>query len=95
MMLVGTLTYPLLGKQGTGTWADWLVQGRLEHTVLTAFGVTNAWLAIAPFVAAVLTSIVLAVRATPSTSLSDYPLRRARRAGLGLRLDGRPGDRRR
>jgi hypothetical protein len=72
MMLVGTLTYPLLGKQGTGTWADWLVQGRLEHTVLTAFGVTNAWLAIAPFVAAVLTAAVLAARATPSTSLSDY-----------------------
>jgi hypothetical protein len=72
MMLVGTLTYPLIGKQGTGTWADWLVQGRLEHTVLTAFGVTNAWLAVAPFVAAVLTSVVLAVRATPSMSLSDY-----------------------
>jgi hypothetical protein len=72
MMLVGTLTYPLLGKQGVGTWADWLVQGRFEHTVLTAFGVTNAWLAVAPFVAAVLTSIMLAVRATPSTSLSDY-----------------------
>ena len=49
MMLVGTLTYPLIGKQGIGTWADWMVQGRLEHTVLTAFGVTNAWLAVAPF----------------------------------------------
>ena len=48
------------------------MQGRLEHTVLTAFGVTNAWLAVAPFVAAVLTAVVLAVRATPSTSLSDY-----------------------
>ena len=52
MMVVGSLTYPLLGKQGTGTWADWLVQGRLEHTVLTAFGVTNAWLAVAPIMAA-------------------------------------------
>jgi hypothetical protein len=72
MMLVGTLTYPLIGKQGIGTWADWVVQGRLEHTVLTAFGVTNAWLAVAPFVAAVLTSIVLAVRATPSMALSDF-----------------------
>ncbi len=72
MMLAATLTYPLLGKQGTGTWADWLIQGRLEHTVLTAFGVTNAWLAIAPFMAAVLTSVVLAARATPSTSLSDF-----------------------
>ena len=26
-MLAGTLTYPLIGKQGTGTWADWLVEG--------------------------------------------------------------------
>jgi hypothetical protein len=72
LMLIGTLTYPLLGKQGTGTWADWLAEGKLEHTVLTAFGVTNAWLAVAPFVAAVLTSVVLAVRATPSVSLSDF-----------------------
>jgi hypothetical protein len=72
LMLVGTLTYPLIGKQGTGTWADWLMEGKLEHTVLTAFGVTNAWLAVAPFVAAVLTSVVLAVRATPSVSLSAF-----------------------
>jgi hypothetical protein len=73
-MLVGTLTYPLIGKQGMGTWADWLVQGRLEHTVLTALGVTNAWLALAPFFAAVLVAIILAVRATPSTLFADYRL---------------------
>jgi hypothetical protein len=73
-MLVGTLTYPLIGKQGIGTWADWLVQGRLEHTALTAFGVTNAWLALAPFFAAILIAIVLAVRATPATLFSDYRL---------------------
>jgi hypothetical protein len=48
------------------------MEGRLEHTVLTAFGVTNAWLAVAPFVAAVLCAVVLAVRATPSTSLADF-----------------------
>src|SRR3954453_5213611 len=71
-MLVGTLTYPLIGRQGIGTWADWLMEGKLEHTVLTAFGVTNAWLAVAPFIAAVLTAVVLAVRATPSVSLSDF-----------------------
>ena len=71
-MVVGTLTYPLLGRQGVGTWADWLMQGNLEHTVLTAFGVTNAWLAIAPFLAAIATAIVLAVRATPQVSLSDF-----------------------
>jgi hypothetical protein len=73
-MLVGTLTYPLIGKQGIGTWADWLVQGRLEHTVLTALGVTNAWLALAPFFAAIVIAIVLAVRATPGTLFSDYRL---------------------
>jgi hypothetical protein len=71
-MIVGTLTYPLIGKQGIGTWADWLVQGRLEHTVLTAFGVTNAWLALAPFFAALAIAIVLAVRATPAALFSDY-----------------------
>jgi hypothetical protein len=71
-MFAGTLTYPLLGKQGVGTWADWLVQGRLEHTVLTAFGVTNAWLAVAPFAVAIATAIVLAVRATPATLFDDY-----------------------
>jgi hypothetical protein len=74
MMVIGTITYALIGRQGIGTWADWLMQGKLEHTVLTAFGVTNAWLAIAPFVAAVLMAIVLAVRATPAVSLSDFRL---------------------
>jgi hypothetical protein len=73
-MLVGTLTYPLIGRQGMGTWADWLVQGRLEHTVLTAFGVTNAWLALAPFFAAILVAIILAVRATPGALFADYRL---------------------
>jgi hypothetical protein len=71
-MLVGTLTYPLIGKQGIGTWADWLVQGRVEHTVLTALGVTNAWLALAPFFAAIAIAVVLAVRATPATLFADY-----------------------
>jgi hypothetical protein len=73
-MLAGSLTYPLLGRQGTGTWADWLVQGRLEHTVLTAFGVTNAWLALAPFFAALAVVIILAVRASPATLFTDYRL---------------------
>jgi hypothetical protein len=74
LMVIGSVTYPLIGKQGIGTWADWLVEGKLEHTVLTAFGVTNAWLAIAPFVAAVVTAVVLAVRATPSVSFADFRL---------------------
>jgi hypothetical protein len=74
MMGIGTVTYALIGRQGIGTWADWLMEGKLEHTVLSAFGVTNAWLAIAPFAAAVLMAVVLAIRATPSVSLSDFRL---------------------
>jgi hypothetical protein len=73
-MVVGSITYPLIGRQGIGTWSDWLAEGNLEHTVLAAFGVTNAWLAIAPFVAAVVTAIVLAVRATPQGTLTDFRL---------------------
>jgi hypothetical protein len=73
-MLVGTLTYPLLGMQGTGTWADWLIQGNIEHTLLTAFGVTNAWFAIAPFIAALVMTVVLTARATPSVQLGDLKL---------------------
>src|SRR5262249_35617464 len=71
-MIVGTLTYPLIGRQGVGTWADWLVQGRLEHTGLPAFGVTDAWLAVAPFFAAILIAVVLAFRATPGSLFADY-----------------------
>ena len=87
-MVIGSLTYPLIGRQGIGTWADWLVEGNLEHTVLTAFGVTNAWLALAPFFAAVVTAIVLAVRATPSWAMSDFSRSPPSSPGRGLRRSG-------
>ncbi|MGH2957302.1 MAG: hypothetical protein ACRDL6_09940, partial [Solirubrobacterales bacterium] len=66
-MVAGTLTFPLLGDQGTGEWAEWFADGRLEHTLLTALGVSNAWLAIAPVLAALAASVLLAARATPRT----------------------------
>ncbi len=68
-MLAGTLTYPLLGDGGTTTWVSWLVDGNLEHTLLTAFGVTNAWLAVLPVVAALAAAVALAARATPRVAL--------------------------
>ena len=64
-MLAAALTYPLLGDGGTGTWISWLVDGSLEHTLLTAFGVTNAWLAVLPVLAAVGAAIAFAAVATP------------------------------
>jgi hypothetical protein len=68
-MLAGALTYPLLGDGGTATWISWLAQGSLEHTLLTAFGVTNAWLAILPVLAALAAAVTFAALATPAVRL--------------------------
>jgi hypothetical protein len=68
-MLAASLTYPLLGDGGTGTWISWLVDGSLEHTLLTAVGVTNAWLASLPVLAAIGAAIAFAARATPRRSI--------------------------
>jgi len=74
LMLVGSMTFPLIGQNGTSTWAGELGKGTLEHTLLTVVGVGNAWLAAAPVAAAVATAIVLTVRATPRVRLSDARL---------------------
>ena len=66
-MLAGSMTYPLLGDNGTGTWARDLGDGILEHTVLTAVGVHNGWLAALPVFAAIAVAVALAARATPRT----------------------------
>jgi hypothetical protein len=68
-MLVAALTYPLLGEGGTGWWIDWLADGSLEHTVLTAFGVTSAWLALLPVLAALVAAVVFAALATPRIAI--------------------------
>jgi hypothetical protein len=74
VMVAGAMTLPMLGEQGPGTWVNMLGGGELEHTLLTAFGVTNAWLAIAPVIAALIAAIVLAARATPSLAFDDLRL---------------------
>jgi hypothetical protein len=66
-MLVATLTYPLIGFQGTGLWVTQLGDGVLEHTVLTVLGVHPNWLAAAPLIAAVLAAAWFAGQATPRT----------------------------
>jgi hypothetical protein len=73
MLFMGAaaISFPLLGEQGPGEWGDYILDGQLEHTVPTALGVGNAWLAIAPVVAAGLAAIALAARATPATPLAD------------------------
>ncbi|MGH2922567.1 MAG: hypothetical protein ACRDKH_00855, partial [Solirubrobacterales bacterium] len=66
-MGAAAISFPLIGDQGPGEWADFIEDGHLEHTVLTVLGVSNAWLAIAPAIAAGLAAIWLAARATPAT----------------------------
>lgn len=83
-MVVAALTFPLLGENGPGTWLEFLWDGRFEHTVLTVVGVSNAWVAIAPVVAAVIAAIFFAVRATPEVPVTD--LRPAIGAVLGWAL---------
>jgi hypothetical protein len=68
-MLAGALTFPLIGDDGTGTWVDRLGDGTLEHTVLTVAGIHDAWLAMAPVLAAMLCAVALAARATPRVRL--------------------------
>ena len=70
-MGAAAISFPLIGEQGPGEWADFIEDGHLEHTLLTVFGVSNAWIAIAPVVLAGLAAIALAARATPSTPLGD------------------------
>ena len=70
-MLAGALTFPLIGENGTGTWANQLGSGTLEHTVLTVLGVHNGWLAVAPLLAAVIAAIVFCSLATPRFQTED------------------------
>ena len=73
-MLAAALTLPLIGDEGTGTWANDFANGTLEHTVLAVAGVHSAWLAIAPVLAAVACAVALAVRATPRGRVDDLRL---------------------
>jgi len=70
-MGVAAISFPLLGEQGPGIWAEYVLDDRLEHTVATALGVTSAWPAIAPVIAAWVAAIAFALRATPIAPLTD------------------------
>jgi hypothetical protein len=70
-MIVGALTFPLIGDNGTAAWVVRLWPGNFEHTPLTLLGVRNGWLAVLPVLAAIGVAIALAARATPSARLGD------------------------
>ena len=73
-MLAASLTYPLIGEQGTGLWVDWLGDGRLEHTLATVFGVHSNWLAALLPLSFVAAAVAFAVAATPRAVIADRDL---------------------
>jgi len=83
-MLAGALTFPLIGDNGTWIWIERLHLGSLEHTLPTVLGVSDAWLAVAPVLVAVIAAVALAVIATPRTRIGD--VRPAVAAVLGWAL---------
>jgi hypothetical protein len=68
-MVVGSLTYPLIGDHGIAAWVQFLRGGDLEHTLLTALGVGNSRLAVLPVLLAVGVAIAAAAAATPRQRL--------------------------
>jgi hypothetical protein len=70
-MVVGALTFPLSGDNGTWLWVERLQNGILEHTVLTAVGVSDAWLAILPVLVALAAAVAFAALATPRTPVGN------------------------
>ena len=70
-MVAGTLTFPLIGDNGTWIWVERLQNGILEHTVLTVLGVSDAWLAIVPVLVSLAAAVAFAALATPRTPLGN------------------------
>ena len=64
-MIAASITLPLIGELGTWIWAERLSDGDLEHTLLTALGVHESWIAMLPVLLALAASIALAAAATP------------------------------
>jgi hypothetical protein len=82
-MLIASVTYPLVGEQGSNLWVDWLRDGQLEHTLLTVLGVRPNWLALAPVLLAMAAAIGFAALATPRRAVERLDLRLALAALAG------------
>ena len=65
LMATATATLPLIGNDDIGYWWHIVEIETFEHTVLSIAGLDNGWLALSPFIAALLAAAVLAARATP------------------------------
>jgi hypothetical protein len=63
-MAAATVTLPLIGNGDVGLWVHILSLGNFEHTVLTALGAGNGWLALTPFLLALAIALALALYAS-------------------------------
>jgi hypothetical protein len=64
LMATATTTLPLIGNDDIGYWWHIVEVETFEHTIASIAGLDNGWLALAPFIAALLAAAVLAARAT-------------------------------
>jgi hypothetical protein len=76
-MILATITLPLIGDNGTAVWGDRFADGDFEHTLFSAFGVHDGWIAILPVFLLCALSAWAAARATPAVNWSRAPLRAA------------------
>ena len=64
LMATATATLPLIGNDDIGYWWHIVEIETFEHTVASVAGLDNGWLALSPFIGALLAAAVLAARAT-------------------------------
>ena len=64
LMATATMTLPLIGNDDIGYWGHIVELESFEHTILSVAGLDNGWLALAPFIGALLGAGLLAARAT-------------------------------
>ena len=64
LMATATVTLPLIGNDDIGYWGHVVDIDSFEHTIASVAGLNNGWLALAPFLAALLAAATLAARAT-------------------------------
>ncbi|MCW3016654.1 MAG: hypothetical protein JWO02_3746 [Solirubrobacterales bacterium] len=69
-MIIATISYPLVGAGGTHQWTYRIDLANFQPTLLSAFGLDNGWVAIAPVLIAFGLAMVLAVVATPALRLA-------------------------
>ena len=69
-MVLATLTRPELASDATGRWLTMLDAHHFTPTVVSALGAATGWVALAPFMAAVVGALALAAVAAPRRELA-------------------------